>query len=168
MLGWSGEEQLKDTVTVQKPKGPVTYRPSPDGYAAVRVAGAQTNLFFEADNNTEEHGRIEYKARAYWHYLSRESQSAYWTKFENPERRLVLFVTKTEKRLSNMMDTLVGIREFGAKGLRQFWFGVERDFSVLEPASVLRPIWRTVGRVKVSDRGGVTHYEVERKALFTD
>jgi hypothetical protein len=167
MAGWLPDDQLKDSVTVEKPKGrvrTVTYRVGPDGYAAVRVAGAHTNLFLEADNNTEEHHRIDYKARAYWFYLTRES--AYWQKFEAPERRLVLFVTTSERRLENMMDTVTGIDEFHGRGLRQFWFTCESDFSVANPVSLLAPIWRVVGKVRTDDAGAVTQYEVERKALF--
>jgi len=167
MAGWLPDDQLKDSVTVEKPKGrvhTVTYRVGPDGYAAVRLAGAHENLFLEADNNTEEHHRIDYKARAYWFYLT--PKSAYWKKFEAPESRRVLFVTTSERRLENMMDTVTAIDEFRGRGLRQFWFTCESDFSVADPASLLAPIWRVVGKVRTNAAGAVTDYEVERKALF--
>jgi hypothetical protein len=169
MAGWLPDEELRDAVTVEKPNGRVriiTYRVSPDGYAAVRVAGAHTNLLIETDNGNEELRRIAYKARAYWYYLS--PQAAYWAKFESPERRLVLFVTTSERRLTNMMKTLASVQEFRGRGLRQFWFCSEDDFSVRQPASLLGPIWRTFGQIQTNSAGAATRYSVERKALFSD
>ena len=168
LTGWLDDADIRDSVTVEWVKHhkgkPVVYRVNPDGYAATAVRGEHNNWFLETDNNTEELGRIAYKYRGYWHYFT--PASPYWSRYEAPERRLALWVTTSERRMENMIQTLTSIEEFGGKGLRQFRFTTEDEFSVSDPPSILAPIWRVVGDVRLDDTGRVRQYQIERKGLL--
>ena len=126
-----------------------TVRISPDAYFAIRWAGKTRHCFLEVDRSTEELDRLTGKYVNYWWYL----QSAELQSMADPDDALiVLFVTTGRQRLANMVATLRNLQkpnrtQRGGKGV--FWFCLEGDYDLENPASILGPIWKTVNASNV-------------------
>lgn len=124
----------------------------PDAYFAVQENGQRRNFFLEIDRGTEEHARLREKFQTYYNYLrSNVYRERYHDK--NPDDLRVLVVTTPAStrtaneavlrtRLDRMAESLTAIR--GRFGLAQFWFSTFDAYSLAEPASILKPIWRIV------------------------
>ncbi len=118
-------------------------RVAPDARFSLRKAGQVRHFFLEMDRSTEEHSRLLRKFHGYWWYLQ---GPVYQQTHANHRRVNVLFVTTGWQRMLNILITLRGMAkpnraDHGGKGL--FWFCLENDYWLHEPASLLRPIWRT-------------------------
>jgi len=122
----------------------------PDAYFALEGPRGRRNLFLEVDRETERMDRIRKKLLGYWFYFAEErGEHAYVRTYPNPERVNVLFVVKTPERLGNMLDLMERLQKpsnprFGGRGV--FWFCLEEDYNLANPASILGPIWRSVTR----------------------
>jgi len=157
LLAWAPEDTVSTTFHVAHGNTAVPYQVRPDGYAALSIGPQHWNLFFEADRGNVDHRRIARKLRAYWHYFS--DGSPYWTTYHEPKRRLVLFATTTEARLRNLLETTAALDD-RARGLMQFWYCLDTDYTLDDPRSILGPIWRTVWNLKQG-------HDADRKSLLS-
>jgi hypothetical protein len=144
LLNWDqGQETwLRVPIPVERAQ---FLRVAPDARFSLREADEVRHFFLEMDRSTEEHSRLLRKFQAYWWYL----QSPIYQRADSNSRRVnVLIVTTGQQRMLNLIRTLQLMPKpnraaHGGKGL--FRFCLESDFWVTNPASVLRPIWRTAG-----------------------
>jgi len=121
-------------------------RVAPDARFSIREAGQVRHFFLEMDRSTEEQARLLRKFEAYWWYL----QSPHFHEAHTDNRRVnVLFVTSGHQRMLNMMNTLQSMpkpnrADHGGRGI--FWFGLDDDYNLTAPSSLLGPIWLTANR----------------------
>lgn len=146
MPTWVQGDEIRGSATVRYPTGnDQVFRTAPDAYFTL-MDTAERNFFLELDRGTEESRRIRRKFESYWWYLQ---SSDYAERYPNHRDVRVLVVTTTERRMQNMMSVLAEMGQpnrspFGGPGM--FWFTTESAYSLEEPTSLVRPIWRTITR----------------------
>lgn len=119
-------------------------RVAPDAYFKLGRPGKIRHCFLEVDRSTEELDRLKAKYVNYWWYLQ---SSEFLATVDPVDTAVVLFVTIGRTRLANMMSTLRTLQKPNrARQVKKgaFWFCLEPEYCVENPASIVDPIWRTV------------------------
>jgi hypothetical protein len=139
---WQGKV-LKDHVIIdgkKVPKVPIV----PDGLFTLEDAHKAMDFFVEADQSTMDLKRMFWKIRAYWEWYchwDKRNGEPYNQKLDVGPFR-VLMLCKSEDRKENLRYIA---READPKGigLSMFYFASEKNLDLLDPLTILKPIWQT-------------------------
>jgi predicted transcriptional regulator len=144
LADWRQGRELWDEAVVEHADWRERIPVCPDAYFAVRLVnepegGNRIHLFLEADRSTMTVKRFVSKMRGYWHY---------W-RSEQPRERfgfrnfVVLTITRSHARASNLCQATGGVDAPQHRGLRMFLFGAAGTDWLEHPGNVLEPIWKT-------------------------
>lgn len=142
LVSWDQSEGIRGEVKLRDGQ---IFRVNPDALFTLKIGDRHKHFFLEADRSSEEQRRIAEKYERYWWFLQ---SPGYSDGRPDASAVAVLFVTTGAKRAENMMQTLLKLekpnnpKRFGGKGA--FWFALDNDYDLSNPAALLEPIWRTV------------------------
>ncbi len=139
-LGNRAEDRISGTVRHQGRELRISV--APDAYFSTVDAQGLAHRYLEVDRGTMTHERMRLKVRSYWYYLGSE---AYLESAENAGRVLVLFTLPSDRRLSNLVDTIretaAELPKLGHAGKAMFWLTTAESIDVARPESIMEPIW---------------------------
>jgi len=140
---WDQSTDIRGEVRLTTGK---TLRVNPDAYFSINAGGKLRHCYLEYDRSSEERDRIEEKYVKYWWWLQ---SPAYREAHQNHQAVNVLFVSTGEQRTAGMIETLRKMEKpnnapFGGKGI--FWFALDSEYTLEDPSSILKPLWRSVSR----------------------
>jgi hypothetical protein len=141
---WAQGKSLRDEVVIPHSDWKERIPVCPDAYFALRLLDQQEgfnriHVFVEADRSTMTIPRFAVKMRGYWHYWRSGRQEKRFG-FRN---FLVLTVTISMERATNLAKATHVIDAPRHRGLRMFLFGCESAYSVADPSPVLGAIWQS-------------------------
>lgn len=141
---WAQGKHLRDEVVIPHSDWKERIPVCPDAYFALHLldhkeGDNRIHVFVEADRSTMTVPRFAVKMRGYWHYWRSGRQEKRFG-FRN---FLVLTVTVSTERATNLATAAHVVDAPKHRGLRMFLFGCEKSYSISEPSPVLEAIWRT-------------------------
>jgi hypothetical protein len=141
-LHWlmGGDSEIKQEVRFREEGKEKRLPIIPDGYFNIEDPNGKIYFFLEADRSTMTNARYFNKMRAYWIWWQRSGQ-----KNLGIENFRVLTITKTQKRLENLVELTKRINNSQACSY-MFWFADISAFSIEKPSSILGNIWTTDNR----------------------
>lgn len=111
----------------------------PDAYFTIKHEQRIFHYFLEIDRGTADLKRIALKCRA---YLNLWQEKAFENQYKIYSFR-VLFVTRSEKRLSNMLEQLQKLKHLYQR-LDIILIGSSETYSLTQPKRIFETIWRTL------------------------
>lgn len=134
LTSWTQGLELKDYAKIEGKKVVIV----PDAFFTLEEANSRMHFFLEADRSTMTTERFLKKMRAYWEwYKAKGHEDKYQIK---AFRVLTICISETRKE---NLKKITKEADDHKKGSPMFWFALEEEFSVFEPATLLKPIWRT-------------------------
>ncbi len=118
----------------------------PDSYFVLMLRNEpegrnRIHLFLEADRSTMTVKRYLTKLRGYWAYW----RSGRLEKRYGARNVLVLTLTTTAERATNLLNAANDVDPPEHRGLRMFMFTAEDQFSIESPEGILKAIWKVPG-----------------------
>ncbi len=150
---WKSGTYIQDQVVIgdrgEKEAAPI----APDGYFELslhRKNDVKKDFFFEADRNTMTEERFLKKLKAYWNLKDQEAKDGLKKKL-GVENYRVVTVTTTERRRDNLLEVSKQVNSNNSdeqgksdeEGSSMFMFACESDYSLEEPESILKQIFKT-------------------------
>ena len=155
-------KQGKDTwFRVQNPgERGHSLRVAPDAYFVLRQRDQVRHFYVEVDRGSEEHRRLIDRFIGYWCHLGDDAVPS----ASGARRRAnVLFITTSDRRMLNMIETLRNTpkpKRVRHRGRGLFWFANELSYTRHEPMSLAAATWRSVNQTHLAlfePDDGATH-----------
>ncbi len=148
IVAWEQGKDIWFPVKLPRKRRPI-FRVAPDAYFVLRQRDQVRHFYVEVDRGTEEHRRLLDRFLGYWWHLRNDSLVG---PSGGRRRANVLFITTSDRRMLNMIETLRRTpkpdKTHGGRGL--FWFASEVSYARLEPQSLAATNWMSANQTDLA------------------